>query len=137
MENVDIDSLRGLLAPSILEWLDEGRQLTSGLFDDCTNVDEFFDSLPEAELLELECNPLKAIASTSKFKTTSDEELKHLVENNSNLNTKRTISTWLRHYEKWMEHKGIQKDLADIPREELDSVLQQFYAELVKIDGKE
>ena len=31
----------------------------------------------------------------------------------------------------------MQTDLADVPKEELDRVLQQFYAELVKIDGKE
>ena len=41
MENIDIDPLRGLLAPSILEWLEDGEQSTSGLFKDCTNVDEF------------------------------------------------------------------------------------------------
>ena len=86
MENVHIDSLRGLLAPSILEWLEDGQQSISGLFDDCTNADGFFDSLPEAELSELERNPLKAVASTSEFKTASNEELKRLVE--SNLNTK-------------------------------------------------
>lgn len=28
-------------------------------------------------------------------------------------------------------------NLADVPREKLDRVLQQFYAELVKIDGRE
>ena len=31
----------------------------------------------------------------------------------------------------------MQTDLADVPKEKLDQVLQQFYAELVKIDGKE
>ena len=36
-----------------------------------------------------------------------------------------------------MEHKGVQTDLVDVPKEELNRVLQQFYAELVKIDGKE
>ena len=133
MENI---SLRGFVAPSILEWLTEDEQSTSRLLGDYANTDEFFESLPEAELAELERSPLKAVATTSKFKTTSDKELKRLVENNSNLNTKRT-STWLKRYEKWAEHKGMQTDLADVPKEELNRVLQQFYAELVKIDGKE
>ena len=61
MENVDIDSLREFLAPSTLEWLEEGKLLTSGLF---TDTDEFFDSTPEAELSELERIPLKVAAST-------------------------------------------------------------------------
>ena len=85
-----------------------------------------FKSLPEVELAELERYPLEAAASTSVFKTARDEELKRLVENNSNLNTKRTTSTWLRRYKKWAEHKGVQTDLADVPREELNRVLQQF-----------
>ena len=62
---------------------------------------------------------------------------KHLVENNNNLNTKCTTSTWLNRYEEWAEHKGMQTDLTDVPKEELDRVLQQFYAELVKKDEKE
>ena len=123
MENVDIDSLRGFVAPSIFEWLTEGEQSTSGFFSDCTNTDEFFKSIPEAKLVELERSPLTTVATTSKFKTTSNKELKRFVENNSNLNMKRT-SSWLKHYKEWTEHKSMQTDLADIPKEELDRVLQ-------------
>jgi len=90
MNNVDLGCLRGYLAPSILEWLKEGEQLTSKFLDNC--------------------------------KTASDHELRRLLENNCNVYMKRTTCTWLRHYEKWAEHKGIQMDLADVPREELDSV---------------
>ena len=50
MENIDIDSLRGFVAPSILEWLTEDEQLTSRLLSDYANMDEFFESSPEAEL---------------------------------------------------------------------------------------
>ena len=42
MENVDVDYLRGLLAPSILEWLTKDKPLTSGLFDGYANMDKFF-----------------------------------------------------------------------------------------------
>ena len=41
MEDVDIDSLRGFVAPSILEWLTESEQLTSGLLGDYANIDNF------------------------------------------------------------------------------------------------
>ena len=64
MENVTIDYLSGLLAPPILEWLTEGKH--------------FFESLPEAELADLEPSPLKAVATTREFKTTSEEELRCL-----------------------------------------------------------
>ena len=61
-------------------------------------------------------SPLKAADTKSEFKITSDEEIKCLIENNSNLNTKRTTSTWLNHYKKRMEHKVMQTDLADVPK---------------------
>ena len=93
MENVDINSLKGFLAPSVIKWLTEGQQLTSGLLGDCVDTDEFFEGLPEVELAELEHSPSKAADTTSEFKTASDEELTCLIENNSNLNTKRTTST--------------------------------------------
>jgi len=99
-------------------------------------VDEIFESLPEADLAELECSQLQPAVSTSKFKAASNEELKRFLENNSNLNTKCQHALG-RCYEKWAEHKGIQTDLADIPREDFGRVLQQLYAELGKIDGKE
>jgi len=135
MDNIDIASLRGYLDPSILEWLTEGEQSTSEFLDNCADVDEIFKSLPEAELAELECSAsqYQAATSTGKFKTVSDEELSCLIENDSNLNTKRTTCTWLRGYKRWAERKGIQMDLADVPKEGLDRVLQQFYAELVKL----
>lgn len=137
MDDIDIESLREFLAPSIMEWLTEGEKSTNELVDNSDDADEFLEGLPEVELAELERDLTEAASSTSVFKTASDEELKRLVENNSNANTKRATSTWLGRYQKWAEHKGVHTDLADVPREELDRVLQQFYAELVKIDGSE
>ena len=132
MEDIDTASLNEFLSPSLIDWLTE--QGTSELPVSCAGVDEFFESLSETELTELESSQL---ASSTEFKTGTNEDLKHLIQNNSNLNTKRTTSTWLRRYEKWAEHKSVQMDFADVPKEELNRVLQQFYAELVKIDGKE
>ena len=42
MENIDVDYLRGLLTPSILEWLTKDKPLINGLFGDYANMDEFF-----------------------------------------------------------------------------------------------
>ena len=39
-------------------------------------------------------------------------------------------STWVECYEKWVEHKGVQTDLACIAKDRLRSVA--FHAELVK-----
>ena len=76
MENIDIDSLNGFLAPSILEWLTKDELSTSELLGGYANTDKFFESLTEAELAVLERSPLKA---ANEFKTTSNEELKRLV----------------------------------------------------------
>ena len=97
MEDVDTASLDEFLSPSLIDWLTEREQSTSELPVSCTGVDEFFESLSETELAELESSQL---ASSTKFKTATDEDLKRLIQNNSNLNTKRTTSTWLRRYKK-------------------------------------
>ena len=85
--------MTGFLAPAI-EWLTEGEQSTSGLLGDCVNTDEFFEGLPEVELVKLEHSLSQAADTTSEFKTASDEELKRLIEN-SNSNMKHT-NTWLK-----------------------------------------
>ena len=107
IENVDIDSLKGQLAPAILEWLAEDELPTSWLFSSYTNMGEFSKSSPEEELAELERCLLKAAATTVQVNSrqAAMEELKHFIEKNSNLNIKH-ISTWLNRYEKWVEHKG-------------------------------
>ena len=99
-----------------------------------TVMDKFHDDLPEAELAILDSELEENSSSISEFWTTDEKELKCLVENNTNLNTKCSMSTWLKWYEKWVEHKA---DLAKVHQERLDGVLRRFYAELVKNDGKE
>ena len=93
MENVNVDFLRRVLAPSVLECLTEDKPSTSRLCGTYDNTDEFFESLHEAELAGLECSPLKAAAATSEFKTTSNGYFKCIIENNSNSNIKRAANT--------------------------------------------
>ena len=47
-EDVDIESLRGFLSPSIMEWLTDGESLVGNFVDDCADIDELIDSLPDA-----------------------------------------------------------------------------------------
>lgn len=82
-------------------------------------------------------DPDSAECSVSKFRTTSDEELKRLVSNNYNSNTAASTKNWLRRFQKWAAEKDVASDITTIPREELDQVLQHFYAELMKKDGQE
>ena len=73
--------------------------------------------------------------SSSEFRKTSETELKYLKDLNSNCNTTSSTQTWLRRYIKWATARGFPTDFKLIPKAELDSILQQFYAELVKQNG--
>ena len=55
-----------------------------------------------------------------------------------NSHTKHSTATWLKRFNQWALHRQIQiYDITDIPKAELDGVLQKFYAELVKENGQE
>ena len=91
-------------------------------------------SLPEEKAVLSISNTL----SSSEFKTSSNSEIQYLIDLNQNFNTKHSTSTWLRRFNQWALHKKLKiDDITDIPKAELDGVLQKFYAELVKQDGKE
>ena len=64
-------------------------------------------------------------------------ELPQLIAKNTNKNTKRSTNTWLRCYQKWAEEQGFESNIAWVPKLKLDGILQQFYADLIKSDGKE
>ena len=125
MDEIQIEPLKSLLAPSILEWLTDEETSSSAFVDNCMIDDEFFESLPEAELAKLDNELEGKSSSTGEFKTTNEKELKGLVENNTNLNTKHSTSTWLKCYEKWAEHKGTQTDCAKVLQESLDNSFMQ------------
>ena len=64
-------------------------------------------------------------------------ELLQLIAKNTNQNTKHSTNTQLRHYQKWAEERGFEPNIARVPKLKLDGILQQFYADLIKSDGKE
>ncbi|XP_065918766.1 uncharacterized protein KIAA1958-like [Dysidea avara] len=77
-------------------------------------------------------------SGSGKFKTSSDSELKHLIELNENCNTKHSTATWVRRFNQWALHRKLNiTDISQIPRDKLDETLQKFYAELVKQNGQE
>ena len=49
----------------------------------------------------------------------------------------KTMTTWLNRFDKWRSVWKIPQKLEGIPEQELDTVLQQFFAELHKINGKD
>ena len=77
-------------------------------------------------------------SNSLEFKMASNSELQHLIELNQNPHTTNSTTTWLRRFNKWALQKQLKiGDITDIPRAELDGVLQKFYAELVKQNGQD
>ena len=103
---------------------------------DLEGLDDFFDQavLEFFKNDQLICS--NTTTATSEFRTVGEEEIRKLVENNSNKNTIKSTASWLRRFKKWAQQRGLPADIADIAKENLDKVLQQFFAELVKEDGE-
>jgi len=108
--------------------------------DTIDDVDVLFRKIP-AEILAASASGrgclCPAECSTSEFRTTNDKELERLVANNHNSNTAASTKNWLRLFQKWAAEKGVASYIATIPMEELDQVLQHFYAELIKRDSQD
>ena len=64
-------------------------------------------------------------------------ECERLRERNVNSNTARTTNTWVSRFENWRLARGLVRPLQEIPQDELDEVLQHFYACVAKQDGQD
>ena len=54
-----------------------------------------------------------------------------------NKNTIRSTATWINRFEAWHKVRGITNELENIPENELDNILQSFFAKIQKSDGTE
>ena len=71
----------------------------------------------------------------SRFKKVSDEEVTELKEAAENPNTRKSTINWVRVFDKWCDENSRQKNLEMILPEQLDKVLERFYASVCKQDG--
>ena len=71
----------------------------------------------------------------SRFKTVTIEEVTKLKEAAENLNTRKSTINWVRVFEKWCDENRLEKNLEMILPEQLDKVLERFYASVCKQDG--
>jgi len=76
-------------------------------------------------------------SSASVFALTTENDLKRLKDKNKNQNTARSTITWINRFDAWRKARGITMELENIPENELDTVLQSFFGEIRKNDGKE
>ena len=71
----------------------------------------------------------------SRFKTATIEEVTKFKETAESLNTRKSTINWVRVFEKWFRENSLEKNLEMILPEELDKVLERFYASVCKQDG--
>ena len=76
-------------------------------------------------------------SSTSSFATATGTDLKQLKDKNKNKNTMKSTVTWINRFETWRKVRGIANELENIPVNDLDDILQSFFAEIQKSDGTE
>ena len=72
---------------------------------------------------------------TSRFKTVNLEEATELKEVAENLNAQKSTISRFRVFKKWCDKNSLEINLEMILLEQLDKVLEQFYASFYKQDG--
>ena len=73
----------------------------------------------------------------SRFAVSGDDELQKLKEKASNSNTKKSTQTWFNVWRSWAEERNINPKLEVNSAEELDKLLQRFYAEVRNKHGEQ
>ena len=58
-------------------------------------------------------------------------------ENNKNKNTTQATNTWHRTYLRWAEKSGRPSNLLTLGKSEMNQILEQYFAEIVRKDGKQ
>ena len=132
---LSVGSAEDLFGDDILDFLDDTQ--TDGFFSD-TETDAFFSSLPEELFAEpKEPAHLQPHPSTSAFASASAADLQRFKDKNRNKNTQHSTNTWVRRFQAWQNERNLPVSIATIEPQELDGVLQRFFAEIRKADGTE
>ena len=69
----------------------------------------------------------------SRFEKVTNEEVSELKTENGN--TRKSTINWVRVFDKWCDENSLEKNLELILPEQLDKVLERFYASVCKQDG--
>ena len=94
-------------------------------------------SSPLAEFISEESTSNSSKKARLLFDSDERRECERLRDKNINSNTVRTTNTWVSRFETWRISRGLEQSLQDTPRDELDDVLQHFYACVKKQDGED
>ena len=127
----ELDMLLETLSESDLQLLD------SRVTDDFSNDKHQQDQdITVANASDILCHSMCSgnitdhTSSTSAFAAATETDLKRLKDKNKNKNTMKSTVTWIKRFETWRKLRGIVNELEDIPVNDLDSILQSFFAEI-------
>jgi len=118
------------LSPSLLEFT-RARDAEAVKAISEQELDAWLANLPDISAVGDQGSDIQTYEealSDSNFVAVNSSELKRLQEKNTSKNTMKTTTTWLNRFGKWQSARRIPQKLEDIPEQELDTVLQQFFA---------
>ena len=73
----------------------------------------------------------------TEFAAVNKEQIQNLRDKNRNKNTETSTATWVNHFHRWQQAKGVQVNLPDISPQNLDGILQRYFAEIRTEKGEE
>ena len=71
----------------------------------------------------------------SRFKDVTDVEVTALKDAAENLNMRKSTINWVRVFENWCDENGLEKNPEPVRPEQLDKVVERFFACVCKQDG--
>ena len=72
-----------------------------------------------------------------RFASSNQQNIQNLIQKSKNENTTRATNQWMRVYHSWAQQRNAPLDIELLPPSELDPLLQTFYAEIRKQNGKD
>lgn len=146
-------TLSEYFCPSIVDFIQSTAEITE---EDTELVDQLL-ALENSDVLCLDqepepvpdtqgpaapiARPTQALTSSTptsaSFAVATGADLQRFADKNKNRNTTKTTLTWANRFETWRTVRQLEYKLEDIPRSELDGILQRFFAEVRKQDGRE
>ena len=72
-----------------------------------------------------------------RFQQSNKEEIKELQNASSSKNTQRSTNTWYNVLDSWMKVRNYSSPVTEYPPQELNLIMESFYAEVKRIDGKD
>ena len=65
-----------------------------------------------------------------------DTSVQFYKDNSKNTNTTKATNSWYKNFCKWAENSGRQTNIETMEREHLNDILESYFAEVVRNDGK-